>query len=493
MRKRTLDRLEREVGELIARHEGEMDYSQFAPYRDDPVGFAREVLGVDLWEHQERALELVCAHPAVAWMAGHAVGKTVVVSIALLWQAYCRRGLGLLGGPTARTGRETVMRKELARLFHRTPELKGDLYADSLRIEGDVPAILAYTASSAGAATGQHDARGGVLAVLDEANRVEEHMWTAWEVNATGADDKLFVCGNPTRLTGSFFRACQPSSSWEVLQTSVFDHPNLNEGGRYIAGGPSEGWLDRQRDKWGEGSGRWLSRVEGRFPLEGNEGLYPHEDIVAAIERGKDSGWVNQFEDAEPVLGVDVARHGMDSTVVCIRRGRHVERFVSWSGASTTETTRAVQELASEVGVRPNPPAGFRVEGWPWGEIVVDANGIGAGVVDNLQDKDLPAYEFKAGKRAKDRRRFRDAKASSYWRVRDLLEDGEISLPDDDLLREEMLEVEWSPDAKDRVAVEGKDELRRRIGRSSDRLDALTMAFAESGRRRPRVTRSVTW
>ncbi len=57
------------------------------------------------------------------------------------------------------------------------------------------------------------------------------------------------------------------------------------------------------------------------------------------------------------------------------------------------------------------------------------------------------------------------------------------------MLREELLAMEYSLDAKGRIAMIDKDSLRKILGRSPDRCDAATIALAEStgGMRQPIV------
>lgn len=502
MRKRTLDRLERELGELLSSHEGEVDLERFEPYRRDPVGFSRDVLGDDPgpWADQVEVMEAVRDHDRVVWRSGQGVGKGWTIARVALWWAYSVGGLVLISAPTSRTVHEATMRKELARAFRRAG-LPGELYVNALRIREEEPAILAYTTSQASGGTGHHDRR--VLAILDEAQGCDSEAWEAMYANIVGEEDTLLATGNPLAPYGDFFQVSQPGSGWYAVQTSCLDHPNLQGGHpRHVPGGPSEGWLERMSDRWGKGSAMWMARVEGQFPRDSVEGLYSLDAIEAAMARWNDGAFRSVHTDEPPVVALDVARHGMDQSVAAITRGRHVEKLVAWSGASTTETVAKVEELAKRAGVLPKLPDGpqledgsiVRGEETPRGELVVDEIGVGAGVTDRLKERGWPTYGFKASKRANDRKRFRDAKAEAYWRLRELLEEGEVSLPDDDLLREELLTARWSPDRKGKVAVESKDELQSRLGgRSPDRLDALVMAFAESGRRRPRVTRSVTW
>ncbi len=85
---------------------------------------------------------------------------------------------------------------------------------------------------------------------------------------------------------------------------------------------------------------------------------------------------------------------------------------------------------------------------------------------------------FNSSESATDSKRFLNARAEAHWTLRKLLEDGLIALPDDDHLREELTQVRWLLTPSGHIKIEPKDDLKARIGRSPDRLDAVAMVFA---------------
>lgn len=475
-----------ELGELLSAREGEVDLSRFEDH-ETAVSFTREELGETdpgPWSHQRDVMELVAYSDRVAWRGAQGIGKDWTAARIALWWTF-RGGLTIISGPTARQVHEILMRKEIARAFRRSG-LAGELYTNSLRIRDQEAGILAFTSSEASGLTGFHDSK--VLAILTEAQAVERAGWEGLMACTTGEDDKLLAIGNPLEPTGQFYEISRPGSGWETYQTAATEHPNFT-GECYVPGGPSEEWLERMEDMWGRNTPMWTARVGGEFPRDSVGGLYSAESVDGAIERRQEGAWTQQWAEEEPVLAVDVARHGLDATVAALVQGRYVRWLESWRGASTTETADRVEELAYRAGMLPNVDERVKLERAqasigterPHGRILVDSVGVGAGVVDELKDRSWKADGFKASRRAKDRSRFRDMKAESAWRLRELLEDGDVALPDDRQLREELLSVKWSPDSKGRVAVESKDDLRSRLGRSPDRLDAVTMGVWGAG------------
>lgn len=475
--KKKLQSAEAILGELLERHDDASDLDAFTRY-SGPVEFNVEELGEDPWQAQRDVLEKL-ADPSVdrlAWRSAQGIGKSRAIAQAALWWTYVRGGQVRISAPTARTIREVIMRKELARIFYRNPQLPGELYTDSLRVRGEEPSILAFTATSASGATGHHDSEGGILFILDEAQGVGPEAWEAMDANTTGERDKQFVCGNPLKPSGPFFEVSQPGSGWEVVQTSAFDHPNLDpDADRKIPGGPSEAWLERMRDRWGEGSGMWQARVEGEFSEGSDDGLFRRSWLDAAAER-----WEKGIGGGEePVVAVDVARFGDDSTVLAFRRGDRVERFVSWEKLDTAETTERVKRELAEAGVLPaDRGGGFKGTG----TVVVDAIGLGAGVLDRLKAEDYRTVEYKGSKSPREKDRYRNLRAESYWRLKDALEAGELSIPPDEGLFQELLAVRWAPTADGRIQLESKTDLKARLGKSPDRADALAMCWYPKAR-----------
>jgi len=72
-----------------------------------------------------------------------------------------------------------------------------------------------------------------------------------------------------------------------------------------------------------------------------------------------------------------------------------------------------------------------------------------------------------------------NARAAAFWELRRQLEAGQIDIEWDPLLVDELTSIRWSPNpATGKIAMEPKDDLRSRIGRSCDRSDAVVMALA---------------
>jgi len=473
----TLRRLDAELGELLERHDRARDLSEFARYESDPGAFIREVLGGDPWSRQVEIAESVRDAPLVVVRSANAVGKDWIAARLALWWVYCRRGLALITGPTERQVREVVM-GEVARAFGKARDLPGELYQMALRLGREERAgILAFTSTEASRLTGFHAPR--ILAVLTEAQGVEDFAWEGLLACSTGSEDRVLAVGNPLVPSGRFYSVSRPRSGWTSLRIAADEHPNLQEGRAVIPGGPSPEFADRIAREYGRQSGIYMARVLGEFPDEGEESLYRRSWVEAANEWWADDSWRRE-QKGDLLVAVDPARFGPDLTAVAVRKGPVLEELLTFGGRlDLMETVERVRVVLDRVGVRPGT-GGHSASG----SVVIDEVGLGGGVLDRLKELGYCCEGFNGGRSPRDVARFANLRAESYWRLRERLEAREVALPPDEELAEELLATSWKVTADGKVALPPKEELRGRLGRSPDRADAAVMALASS---QPRV------
>jgi len=90
----------------------------------------------------------------------------------------------------------------------------------------------------------------------------------------------------------------------------------------------------------------------------------------------------------------------------------------------------------------------------------------------------LPVIGVNVSRPAIKRKRFANLRAELYWKIRDSLRLGILSLPDDDLLAGDLTSIKYSFDHLGRVALENKEKTKNRINRSPDTGDALALSYA---------------
>jgi hypothetical protein len=168
-------------------------------------------------------------------------------------------------------------------------------------------------------------------------------------------------------------------------------------------------------------------------------------------------------------LGVDVARGGDDSTVIAPLYGWWFDELEEHAG----KVTDSGPKVAALVKQRWDGRAA----------IGLDVIGLGASPFDALSGDGVPVegINFGAGTDAQDltgQFRFVNVRALGYWRVREALDpDGQIrlALPDDPQLLAELTAPRWTPTQRG-IKVESKDDIKKRVGGSPDRADAIVLA-----------------
>lgn len=171
-------------------------------------------------------------------------------------------------------------------------------------------------------------------------------------------------------------------------------------------------------------------------------------------------------------FGVDIARSGEDQTVVAVRQGNAIVALERWHLADTMETTGRVKVLIAR---------------WKPESVVVDVIGIGAGVYDRLKEMGVPAVAFNASEKTDARDSsgqlsFLNKRAAAWWVMREMLDPQNraadaIALPPDEKLMADLTTPRWKVNSGGKIQLESKDDIRKRLGRSTDAGDAVVMVL----------------
>jgi hypothetical protein len=213
---------------------------------------------------------------------------------------------------------------------------------------------------------------------------------------------------------------------------------------------------------------------DGNFSAELKDDDYqviPTAWIEAAMER-----WTPQRppEFAMTAMAVDVAPGGIDQMVLCWRYGGWYAPLIAKK--QVDKDGRAVGALVFQHR-RDHCPVIVDVGGGWGGDAVVALKDNGITVAPFL-GVDKSTAKTQAGNLS-----FRNKRAECIWRFREALDPGQdlgsgISLPRDPELKADLASYRWelTPNG---ILIEDKDEIRKRIGRSPDKGDAVTMCLSE--------------
>jgi hypothetical protein len=165
------------------------------------------------------------------------------------------------------------------------------------------------------------------------------------------------------------------------------------------------------------------------------------------------------------LLGVDPARFGDDKTAIVERQGRVVHPVETFAKRDTMEVAGLVKQRLD---------AGIDFA-------FIDVVGVGAGVVDRLREMGYAAQVIpvNAGESALDEGKYFNKRAEMYGVLREWLKEQPAQLPDDDAVQADLCVTQYKYTSNSQYKLESKDDLKKRLGRSPDRGDAIALTFAE--------------
>ena len=427
-----------------------------------PVAFAREVLGVTLWEKQEEVLTALTTNRRVAVKAGNGLGKGFCAAVAVLWYMHAHQdsAIVLTTAPTFRQVRHILWR-QIRRLYRPAAGALEGKMLDTRWDLSDGRYALGLSADGADQFQGFHSPN--MFIVVDEAEGVSDDIYEAIESVMTSDEPLLLLIGNPTTMTGAFRRAFHEERRiYHPITISAFDSPNVRAGRVVMPGLTTSAWVEERREIWSEDSAVYRARVLGQFPEQEDNTLLKLSDIEAAADRnppGADGV-------SSVVLAVDVARFGSDRSVILRRRGNRVEEIQALRQMDTMQLAGRVAAAIRDCG-----PS----------DVYIDEVGVGAGVVDRLHELGHPVRGINVGRRSRRPETYANLRAEAYWTLAERFRSGNISIPDDNELVSELAALRYYYDRNSHVKIECKDEMRKRGLRSPDKADALMLAFLAQG------------
>jgi hypothetical protein len=437
----------------------------------DPAAFSRAVLKADIWETQEQLLTALTKYKRIAVKSCHASGKTFTFGLATLWWlARYPDGVVITTAPITRQV-ERVLWGEIRTSIQRSRSF-WPKDAEVLRKEfrlGESNYAIGFATDEGVNFQGYH---GRILLIIDEAMGITGDIWEAIEGIRAGGDVTLLAGGNPTVPGGVFYDLFR-QGGWYTITMSVFDTPNfqgvsleklltmndeeLDTNVRpYLA---TRRWAREKYEEWGPDSPQWQSRVMGQFPQQDSASLFNLSDLEwARAYPGEDKG-------GTVYAGLDVAGEGDNRTVLLLREAGNIIKIHSWNAPDPKMQVAAALE-----------PYRDRL-----GAVMVDASGMGYHFVMRLQEMGIPAVGIRGEVAASDPNIYLNKRAELYFRLRSWLERHRlVGLTDETLYKQlALIRTRSAESVRGRLAIETKEEMRRRGVESPDYADALVLACAK--------------
>lgn len=241
-----------------------------------------------------------------------------------------------------------------------------------------------------------------------------------------------------------------------------------------------EAWIE----EYGEDSDFVRVRVKGEFPRAGYANFISPELVGQARRRRLQ---LPMYQAHPKILAVDPARFGDDFSVITLRQGLKVHFQVALSGFDGVDLASRIFEIVRKEG--------------PISCIAYDAIGNGADLDSALRRmQGLPALiPVTWGVPAKDEKQYFNQRSECWGKMREFLENGQI--PDDDDLGDQLISLDYGYDARFRIQLQSKKDLKRNGGKSPDKADSLALTFVPDlidrkvtiARVKPVPRRTVIW
>lgn len=191
--------------------------------------------------------------------------------------------------------------------------------------------------------------------------------------------------------------------------------------------------------------------------IDSQDEVITYELIRAAVKKD-----ILNFDIPPRVVSCDPAEMGDDHTIIyAFEGGRLVDQEIT-SKKEAMDTAGRILRMGKK---------------WNAQLTVVDADGLGSPIVSRLAELGVNVLGVKSGKNADEKDDFRNMKAEMWINARDMFTDGLVSLPDDEMLVEDLAAHTYTLNSKGQITICKKDDVKKKLGRSPDKGDALVLGL----------------
>lgn len=412
-------------------------------------------------DEKQTEIMLAVAHGErrISVRSGHRVGKTTLLAWLIIWWILTRfpqkcactapTESQLFDGLAAETKKWiTKLTPEIQELL----EVQSDhIYLKAAKNESFV-SFATSRPEKPEAIAGKHADH--VLLICDEASGIHDAVYESAEGSMAGAGTRMILAGNPLRRTGLFAETFgRLKGLWKTFHISSLNHPRV-----------SQDFVEGIRRRHGENSNVYRVRVLGELPLADDDSVIPFELAQSALRRD-----VAETMTVKPIWGVDVARYGDDASALAKRRGNTLMTpVVEKRGWNTMQVAGWVKAEYD------NTPPSERPS-----EILVDVIGLGAGVVDRLQELDLPVRGINVSEAPSlFDERYLNQRTELYFSGKKWLEAKDCSLNGDEGLADELSQATFRFTSSGKYQVESKEDMKKRGIASPNKADAFLLTLA---------------
>lgn len=308
----------------------------------------------------------------------------------------------------------------------------------------------------------------------------------------TGTRNPQISVGQPTHQHDELHTFGQ--KPWvKHVRISSLDYPNVVLDREVVEGAVTRQHVERCEHDYGRDGRLFLTEVRGISPSESEEALIRRDWCEAATELY-----------SKPEMRIGVGAFGVD----CADSPKGDDAAIAdFLGACLTEVRAFKVENANKLGEQVANL--MKVQKIDPRYVGVDPVGVGAGTVNELKrlgyrvrhlggarkavpgldkdtlwsqiETDLEGEIKPAGPSVVEAERFNNLRSQIYWRLREDIRKGNLALPHDEKLFDELTAIEWEQ-KNGIICVSKKEDIKSKLKRSPNRADAV--AYGNFVRRR---------
>jgi hypothetical protein len=459
-------------------------------YEHDPIGFARDVLGIRFWSRQEDMARALLRGKRIALCSGRKCGKTAFLVATAWWFISSHPNASVyLVTPNEKQG-EQILWREFNRQFRAagrcvecretnpgcpvpcphsallggrlSPNSEGGWRSDDGLRTIERMSLQKRQGDTAGM-SGKWQ-----LYLIDEADSVPDDVHRAIEGNCAGGG-YVAMASNPRNPTSVFYEAMagKEQNRWERFEVSCLENPNYVQRREVIEGLATYEWCTEMKDTWGENSYDYNVNVLGKFQV-GEEGRV----ISYALIESAQLRWPETVASGRLFIGADIAGDGdkADATVTVPRRDQKILEIRRPRGGykSLPGDVRDIIRTYPSVGGKP--------------VVIFDAQGqFGRDCLNLLRydaelDKAYEVFPFYWSEKIKLYNHPYETNRDDAWnRFAVWLGEGG-ALPADEWLAQELRFPTWSRRNLGKHKVSSREEFVKLLGRSPDAASAAILS-----------------
>jgi len=425
-------------------------------YKQNPVAFARDLLGIELTKQQKEIyLAMLKPDARVAVKSATGTGKTATIAVLILHQLLTEEEVNILATSPSAGQLARGLVKETNKMYNliKEPIIKElfEIRKDRIFLKGLEPthfvSFVTGSAENEESLAGFHSKK--VLLLVDEASGITNRVMNILKGNLTTEGSGIVQISNPQRPSGPFYDLMtNPPSTYDVFTLDAFGTPLV-----------SDKWIAEIEEEFGKESDFYRIRVLGQFPRSADDLFIPRDTVENAV---KTSLQYKEYHNYPLVLGVDVARFGSDLTVFLLRQGQKIVDIKKFSGLDTMETVAELQQYY-------NLHKGIS-------SIIMDEVGLGAGAFDRAKQLKLPVTGVNVGCRSTDSKAYYNLRAELYTELKEWLRAG-ADIPNDHELIDQLTALQYSFNNRSQLQLATKTYMKKLGLPSPDIADALSFTF----------------